>query len=454
VPQGARGEKLMPKGWPHRWLKREGRIVLTIVLLLIVAASTAGVLGIPIEAMPRRDARSGGVYDRMPAMIDAAGEAILNPPHSPIPTPAFRARNSQFRAASIGTPTLAVGIGGKLHVAVRFSKVAVGPRGSTWRGMVQETGETALLMWRADGSLTGVLGYKGNIFTVTDSGGKVHAIPEGMPPEHAPRGVLAAADSGSHHDHPVARPRADNKRAPTSPAPADAKPLTSAERGVLESKKITIDLMVLYTARAARHYLDLPQLIQIAVEEVNLSFVNSGLHNISLRLVHTQLSDYEEKGGEQFEHLYRMVDGVGLFSEVHKLRDEKRADIVGLIVDDPSSCGLSTRVAADAEEAYFVVHHSCAVITYSIAHEIGHIFGARHERTVDASNSPFDFGHGYVNGRKWRDIMSYRESCGGCPRIPYWSNPRIRYAGEPTGTAASDNARVILEQAERVALFR
>jgi len=50
--------------------------------------------------------------------------------------------------------------------------------------------------------------------------------------------------------------------------------------------------------------------------------------------------------------------------------------------------------------------------------------------------------------------MSYRESCGRCPRIPYWSNPRIMYAGGPTGTDANDNARVILEQAERVANFR
>ena len=46
----------------------------------------------------------------------------------------------------------------------------------------------------------------------------------------------------------------------------------------------------------------------------------------------------------------------------------------------PSGCGLSTRVGADAEEAYFVVHHSCAAITISIAHEIGHILGARHDR--------------------------------------------------------------------------
>jgi hypothetical protein len=50
--------------------------------------------------------------------------------------------------------------------------------------------------------------------------------------------------------------------------------------------------------------------------------------------------------------------------------------------------------------------------------------------------------------------MSYQQSCEGCVRIPFWSNPRVKYQGEPTGTIANDNARVILEQAERVSKFR
>jgi len=50
--------------------------------------------------------------------------------------------------------------------------------------------------------------------------------------------------------------------------------------------------------------------------------------------------------------------------------------------------------------------------------------------------------------------MSYQKGCDGCPRLPFWSNPRMLYQGEPTGTLANDNARVILEQAERVASFR
>jgi hypothetical protein len=213
--------------------------------------------------------------------------------------------------------------------------------------------------------------------------------------------------------------------------------------------------MILYAKRAATRYLrGVTDLIELAVEQANETFHNSDIGNISLRLVHTQLINYDEVGDHQFDHLYRMVDGVGVFKDVRRLRDEKRADIVGLVLEDPSGCGLSTRVGTDAEDAYFVVHHSCAALTISLAHEVGHILGAGHDRTSGKGHSPFPYGYGYVNGSKWRDIMSLHEACNGCPRMPFWSNPRVMYQGEPTGTLAEDSARVILEQAERVSNFR
>jgi peptidyl-Asp metalloendopeptidase len=323
-------------------------------------------------------------------------------------------------------------------------------RGCTWHGVVAETGESALLMRWNDGRITGLVGYRGRIYTVTSLGGQLHAVvemdPRQMPPDHAA-------------PKPTADPRADLR--PDAPAKVAApaslptvKPFSDAEREALEAKPIVIDLMMLYTKKAASRYVRDPKdLLEMSVEQANDAFRNSGLGNVSLRLTHVQAIDYDESDGDHFEHLYRMVDGIGLFGDVRKLRNEKKADIVGLIVDDASGCGLSTRVAADAEDAYFVVHHSCAAITISIAHEIGHILGARHDRATDANEMPFAYGHGHVNG-KWRDIMSYRQSCDGCLRIPFWSNPRVMYKGEPTGTYAEDNARVILEQAERVANFR
>ncbi len=339
---------------------------------------------------------------------------------------------------------------------VRSRPVVITERGVTWTGEVEGTGERAVLMLWKDGHLSGYFGYKGRVFTVNHIGGDVHTMaeidPRKLPPDHAPDSKGKSADPASR-DTPAASAQPATPP-PPPPEPAVA-PFPDAERQALEAKKITIDLMILYTKNAAKHYVrDPADLLALGIEEANQTFRNSGLGNISLRLVHSEAIDYDEAGADQFDHLYRMVDGVPPFQGLKKLRNEKHADIVGLIIDNPTGCGQSTRVGADADEAFFVVHHSCAAITFSVAHEVGHILGARHDRAVDPNNAPIAYAHGWVNGTKWRDMMSYQEGCGGCPRIPYWSNPRVMYKGEPTGTAASDNARVILEQAERVSKFR
>jgi hypothetical protein len=228
-------------------------------------------------------------------------------------------------------------------------------------------------------------------------------------------------------------------RAPDGPHPVHAKPTDDSRRA---AEPVVIDLMIAYTRNAAAHYADLERdLVHPAIEEANASFAFSGLGHIKLRLVHAYQTPYQEEG-LHFDHLWRFADkGDGQMEEVHDLRELYRADIAVLIVDDPKGCGLATRVHADADEAFAVVHHKCVATSYTLAHEIGHLIGASHELA-------------FVNGTKWRDIMGSKESCGGCPRIPYWSNPSVRYRGEPTGTAAYDNARVIFEQAGRVSRFK
>jgi hypothetical protein len=266
-----------------------------------------------------------------------------------------------------------------------------------------------------------------------------------LPPDHAPS--AAHRDSASAADAPKLPPKA-----PPEPA---VEPFPDDVRRALEAKPVTIDVMILYTPNAAKHYIrDPADLLALVIEEVNETYRNSGIGNVKLRLVHSQVVDYDGTKEDQFTHLYTMVDGLGPFKNVRKLRDEKKADIVGLIIDNPKGCGLSTRIRPDSDEAFFVVHHACAATTMSIGHEIGHILGARHDRFIDESNVPVAYGHGYVNGSKWRDVMSYKEGCGGCARIPFWSNPRVLYKGEPTGTPAADNARLILELADRVSSFR
>ena len=348
--------------------------------------------------------------------------------------------------------------------------------GWTWRGEVEGTGEPVMLMWWKGGKFTGLFTYRGRIYTLRNMGGDIHAIvetdPDKLPPDHGPVASQEGRSADLKDDPLVARGEAaamrpavaQDGRATFSEAlismvkgvsPTKIVPLSAAKRRQLLANKVTIDVMILHTPKVAKKYVDIDtDLIALSIEQANNSFASSGIGNVALRLVHHQEIKYDEGKSQHFEHLYSMVDGNGPFAGVHKLRDRKGADVVVLIVDDAAGCGLSTRVAAEAGEAFAVVHHTCAALTYSIAHEIGHIIGARHDKALDPNTLPFPYGHGYVNGNKWRDIMSYRQSCSGCPRIPYWSNPTIKIRGEVGGAVDADNARVILEQAERVAKFR
>jgi hypothetical protein len=69
------------------------------------------------------------------------------------------------------------------------------------------------------------------------------------------------------------------------------------------------------------------------------------------------------------------------FVDVRKLRDEHKADLVGLIVGNRSSfCGCGSLPAPSqwlyntSEEAYFVATVECSVENLSFAHELGHAF--------------------------------------------------------------------------------
>lgn len=438
-------------------------------------------------------AMSGSQESMMKTMMAAKetmGVGMMASPNSAVVEYALMKEFDAKTAAGQGPrPTLpsriVIPLNASESITVRRTSVDMRKEGCTWRGEIEGTGEPIILIWWQDGRLTGMFTHRGNMYVLKNMGGEVHAIvetdPRKMPPDHGSMRAQGRQQNADVKDDPLVargeaalmrpRDRADLKdrqdligAAPQPkvlvPAPAVTAapkivPIPVAKRRALAKKRITIDVMVLHTASVASKYVDVEKdLIALTIEEANESFRNSGLGNIRLRLIHSQPIDYDEADGEHFDHLYRMVDGMGPFKPVRKLRDEKRADIVALIVDDASGCGLSTRVAADANEAYVVAHHSCAAVSHSLTHEIGHIIGARHDRNLDKAMTPFPYGHGYVNGTKWRDVMSYKESCGGCPRLPFFSSPVIKVRGERAGTLDTDNARVILEQAERVSKFR
>ena len=342
----------------------------------------------------------------------------------------------------------------------------------TWRGVVETTGAPATLMWWPGGKMAGTVQHEGRFYSIRPMGGEMHAVvemsDERMPEEHAPISARLRASDPNLRDDPVLREGDASKLRPvtggmrppsvgrTEPQQPPQSPKKSAANPGAAKGEVVIDVIVAYTKKAASYYADVKrELVELAIEEANESFRMSSLGHVKLRLVHAYETNYVEDDGEHFQHVWRFADkGDGYMDEIHGLRDKYRADVAVLVVDDASGCGLATRVYADAEEAFVVVHHECAATSYSVAHEIGHIIGARHDLSMDKNMLPFAYGHGYVNGTKWRDIMSYKASCNGCPRLPVWSNPKVLIKGEPAGTPQLDNARVIAEQAARVAAFR
>jgi Metallo-peptidase family M12 len=363
------------------------------------------------------------------------------------PAAALKQALTQDANTAKATATITLAVTANTVLTASRTSVDASADVGIWRGTVEASGGQVTLMWWPDGEIAGTVQHEGRFYSIRPMGDSLLAVVElsedRMPPDHAPQilvpnGALAL------------RALTAGLPAPQRGAHARIQPHSSAI-----SDDVTIDVLVAYTKKAASNYTDIKRdLVDLAIEDANESFRMSNLGHVKLRLVHAYETDYVEQGGH-FDHVWRLADkGDGYLEEVHGLRNKYRADVVVLVVDDAQGCGLSTRVHADADEAFAVVHHECAATTHSLAHEIGHIIGARHDLNMDPIMTPFAYGHGYVNGTKWRDIMSYKNSCGGCPRVAVWSSPTVFVKGEPAGSAEHNNARVIAEEAARVAAFR
>ena len=197
-------------------------------------------------------------------------------------------------------------------ITVRRTSVDMKKDGCTWRGEIEGTGEPVMLMWWKGGRFSGMFTYRGHMYTLKNMGGEVHAVvetdPGKMPPDHG--AMPAQPQSADVKDDPLVargegammRPRdrsnlQDRQDAiggvslptasvtPDNAAQTKIEPLPAAKRRAMAAKKITIDLMVLYTGKVAAKYIDIDvDLIALAVEQANELFANSGLGNIKLRL--------------------------------------------------------------------------------------------------------------------------------------------------------------------------
>jgi peptidyl-Asp metalloendopeptidase len=301
----------------------------------------------------------------------------------------------------------------------------------TWIGKPQSASDAAVLIVK-DGNVTGTIRTGDDLYSVRPLGGGLHVIirQDGskFPPEHPPNFELK------------------EKKLPT-----ETPTLSTAD--VSEIPK-TLRILVAYTPRVATARPDIESFINLAIAETNLGYTNSHV-NIRAELAHSCQVNYQESGNQESDLARFLSKNDSIMDEVHTLRDQYKADVSVLLIDDKSYCGTAGAIMATEDTAFVVVHYECATGYYSFAHEIGHLQGARHNLEMDPEINPFRYGHGYYNQvARWRTIMSY-DCPTGCKRLPYWANPDITYGGLVMGTVDNSNdSRVLNETAAIITAFR
>lgn len=200
-----------------------------------------------------------------------------------------------------------------------------------------------------------------------------------------------------------------------------------------------VDVLVAYTAEARAASANIESEIELGYDQTNQALTASGV-SFQYRVVATIEVAYTESGS-LLTDLYAWP--TSSFSEARALGATYGADLYNLWV---SSSQAGVAGIAYMPGQYSVVGLDYAVSNYTLAHELGHNIGATHDRANAGSPGALSYCYGYqAPGNEFRTILAYNCSGGGCPRVPYFSNPNVSYAGLATGVdqnsgSSADNA--------------
>lgn len=284
--------------------------------------------------------------------------------------------------------------------------------------------------------------------------------------------------SSGGHNQDTAGPTDDDREpdSPTLDVETDNASDQEAAADVIPLEPPTVvNVMVVYTQAAADDAfdiegLDIELLIEVTVLVTSIDMEEQT--NIALNLVHVQQVPYVETGDivEDIRRLECPCDihekdiGDNHLNEVFEPWRTNQADIVSLWTYSPTEAGIANIMSqagtSFAPRAVSVVDWWHAIYNYSFAHEIGHTFGARHDRAWDNTNdAPYQYNHGFVNvAQEQVTVMAYTKTCLSmgffCTRHWYWSDPTMppfNTWGLPSFVSLSaDNAKALRSSAPTV----
>ncbi|MYK47158.1 MAG: hypothetical protein F4029_13130 [Gammaproteobacteria bacterium] len=251
---------------------------------------------------------------------------------------------------------------------------------------------------------------------------------------------------------------------------------SSVGANAVDDDDSVIDVLVVFTPAVTESQgglLAAISTVEMFVAETNQAYEASAVDQ-EIFLTRAMEVDYIESG-DSIVDLYRLANpGDGHMDIVHELREKTGSDLVHLISEATGLCGVAfilLQVTPVFESRGFgLTDPDCGGVT--LAHELGHNMGLRHDRYVDSTNTPSPYSHGYVNraafeegapaSSRWRTLMSYPNECldagFSCLELLRFSNAEQEYEGDPMGIAegpeAADARRGLNASRQNVAGYR
>lgn len=199
-------------------------------------------------------------------------------------------------------------------------------------------------------------------------------------------------------------------------------------------------ILVFYTPSALSVEPDINGRVALAMSQLNQNWANSSIYN-NLSVVGIQQINFSETGNVSND-----LNTLKSLPSVTSLRNSLQAEIVVFLTKGNYGgiMGLAGGINANFNETFAIVDVTSSTTgRFTFAHEVNHLFGARHDNDPSPSN---EHGHIFKTGTGWfgwggitrKTVMVVIPA--GESRIEHTSNPFVNFMNVPTGVPFHNNA--------------